>query len=65
MRIVKVVVEGLNGRFRAQVAEAIDSCGSIEIQLLGDWRCNGPNVKTIIWTELVDDRSIAIGCVFW
>lgn len=66
MGIVEVVVEGLNGSFRTEMAELVQSRRPIQIELGS--RCSSRmSAKTVSWaTELVvQDRELAIVRVLW
>ena len=59
MRIVKVVVECLDGRFGPMVAEAVQACGSIQVEL-GDWRSDWAHTEAVGRAKLVHSRRVAV-----
>ena len=67
MGIVEVVVEGLNGSFRTEMAELVQSCRPIQIELRS-WCGSWMGAKTVGWAAavlVIQDRKFAIVRVFW
>lgn len=67
MRVVKIVKEGLDSRFRADMAKAVETCTPVQVEL-GNWRGGGWHAKAAGWAQLATTtvrvlgrRELAIG----